>query len=118
MSVIHISSVEEFKKEILEHKGLSIIDFRAERCGPCRMLGPVIEQLAVEHKGVKIAKVNVDEQPELAGTFQISSIPVVYFIRDGQVVDRIVGANPPTVYQEKIAEHSAPAKETPMKMAA
>jgi len=110
MSVIHISSVEEFKKEILEHKGLSVVDFRAERCGPCRMLGPIIEQLGEEHKGVKIAKVNVDEQQQLAATFQISSIPVVYFIKDGQVIERIVGVNPASVYKEKIAEHSAPAK--------
>jgi thioredoxin 1 len=110
MSVIHISSVEEFKKEILEYKGISVIDFRAERCGPCRMLGPIIEQLAEEHKNVKVAKINVDENQELAASFQVSSIPVVYFMKDGQVVDRIVGANPATVYKEKIAQHSAPAK--------
>lgn len=112
MSVIHISSVEEFKKEILEHKGVAIIDFRAERCGPCRMLGPIIEQLAQEHKEIKVAKVNVDEQQQLAATFQVLSIPVVFFIKDGEVVDKIVGANPPTVYKERIAEHSAPAKAT------
>lgn len=110
MSVIHISSVEEFKKEILEYKGVSVIDFRAERCGPCRMLGPIIEQLAEEHKDVKIAKVNVDEQQELSGTFQVSSIPVVFFLKDGQVVDKVVGANPAIVYKEKIAQYSAPTK--------
>ena len=110
MSVIHISSVEEFKKEILEYKGISVIDFRAERCSPCRMLGPIIEQLAEEHKDVKVAKINVDENQELAASFQVSSIPVVYFMKDAQVVDRIVGANPATVYKEKIAQHSAPAK--------
>lgn len=108
MSVIHISSVEEFKKEILEYKGVSVIDFRAERCGPCRMLGPIIEQLGEENKEVKIAKVDVDKQQELAAAFQVSSIPVVYFIKNGQVVDKIVGANPATVYKEKIAQHSAP----------
>ena len=112
MSVIHISSVEEFKKEILEHKGVSVVDFRAERCGPCRMLGPIIEQLAEDHKNVKIAKVNVDEQQQLAATFQISSIPVVFFLKDGQVVERIVGVNPATVYKEKIIQHSSPAQAT------
>lgn len=111
MSVIHISSVEEFKKEILEYKGVSVIDFRAERCGPCRMLGPIIEQLGEENKEVKIAKVDVDKQQELAATFQVSSIPVVYFIKNGQVVDKIVGANPATVYKEKIAQHSAASVE-------
>jgi thioredoxin 1 len=110
MSVLHINSVDQFKKEILEYTGLSIVDFRAERCGPCRMLGPIIEQLADEYKDVRIAKVNVDEQRELAGTFQVSSIPVVFFIKNGEVVDHVVGANPPTVYKEKIAEHSKPAK--------
>jgi thioredoxin 1 len=108
MSVIHISSVEEFKKEILEYKGVSVVDFRAERCGPCRMLGPIIEQLGEENKEVKIAKVDVDKQQELAAAFQVSSIPVVYFIKNGEVVDKIVGANPATVYKEKIAQHSAP----------
>ena len=110
MSVIHISSVEEFKKEILEYKGVSVVDFRAERCGPCRLLGPIIEQLAEDHKNVKIAKVNVDEQQQLAATFQISSIPVVFFIKDWQVIERIVGVNPATVYKERIIEYSAPAK--------
>ena len=90
MSVIHISSVEQFKKEILENPGVSVIDFRAERCGPCRMLGPIIEQLAEKNKDVKIAKVNVDEVQELASTFQVSSIPVVFFIKNGQVVDKII----------------------------
>ncbi|MEI6774469.1 MAG: thioredoxin domain-containing protein [bacterium] len=110
MSVIHISSVEEFKKEILEYKGVSIVDFRAERCGPCRMLGPIIEQLGEEHKDIKVAKVDVDKQQQLAGTFQVSSIPVVFFLKDGQVVDKVIGANPATVYKEKIAQWSAPAK--------
>lgn len=110
MSVLHIKNPEEFKKEILESEKLAIIDFRAERCGPCRMLGPIVEQLAEDHKDVIVAKVNVDENQELAATFQVSSIPVVFFIKDGKIVDRIVGANPASVYQEKIAEHSAPAK--------
>jgi len=111
MSVIHIESTEQFKTEILESPRLSIVDFRAERCGPCRMLGPIMEQLANEHKDVTIAKVNVDEQRELANTFQVSSIPVVFFIKNGEVVDHVVGANPANVYKEKIAEHSAAAKE-------
>ncbi len=110
MSVIHISSVEEFKKEILEHKWVSVIDFRAERCGPCRMLGPIIEELGEQHKEIKVAKVDVDKQQELAAAFQVSSIPVVYFIKDGQVVDKVIGANPATVYEEKIVQHSTPAK--------
>ena len=107
MSVIHIKDVEEFKKEVLESGKLAVIDFRAERCGPCRMLGPIIEQLSEEYKDIVVAKVNVDENQQLAATFQVSSIPVVFFIKDGQVVDKVVGANPPTVYKERIAAHSS-----------
>ena len=107
MAALHISSVEEFKTQILEHKGLSIIDFRAERCGPCRMLGPIMEQLADEHKDVIIAKVNVDEVQQLAATFEVSSIPVVFFIKDGQVVDKVVGVNPASIYKDKITQYTA-----------
>jgi thioredoxin 1 len=107
MSVIHIESTQQFKQQILEHKGIAVIDFRAERCGPCRMLGPIIDQLSEEMKEIKFAKVNVEQQQELAATFQISSIPVVFFVKDGQVVDKIIGLNPPTVYKEKIADLSA-----------
>jgi thioredoxin 1 len=114
MSLIHIEGTEQFKKEILEHKGLSIVDFWAERCGPCRMLGPIMEQLAEKFSDVKIAKVNVEKNQELSSAFQVSSIPVVYFIKDGNVVEKIVGVNPPTVYEEKIAEHSAPSQEEKM----
>ncbi len=74
------------------------------------MLGPIIDQLAEKHPEVKIAKVSVEEHQDLAAAFQVTSIPVVFFVKDGQVIDRILGANPPTVYEEKIAEHSAPAK--------
>jgi len=110
MSVIHIKNVEEFTKEVMQSGKLAVVDFRAERCGPCRMLGPIIEQLGEEHKDIVIAKVNVDENQELSATFQVSSIPVVFFVKDGKVIDKVVGANPPTVYKEKIAEHSKPAK--------
>jgi thioredoxin 1 len=110
MSIIKIEGTEQFQKEILTHPGVSIVDFWAERCGPCRMLGPIIETLAEEYKDVKIAKVDVDKNQELANAFQVTSIPVVYFIKNGEVVERIVGANPANVYKEKIAEHSAPAK--------
>jgi len=75
------------------------------------MLWPIIDQLAEKHPETKIAKVSVEEHQELAAAFQVSSIPVVYFIKDGQVIDKIIWVNPPTVYEEKIAEHSAPTTE-------
>ena len=106
MSLIHITSAEQFKTEVITHPGLVVLDFRAEWCGPCRMIGPVIEELEHDNavKGVKVAKVNVDENPELASTFQVSSIPVVFFMKNGQAIDTIVGANPKGVYQAKIDE--------------
>jgi thioredoxin 1 len=110
MSVIHIESTDHFKQKILEHKGLSIVDFRAERCGPCRMLGPIIDQLAEKHPEIKVAKVNVEQHQELASAFQVSAIPVIYFIKNGKVIEKIIGVNPPTVYEEKIAEHLKPSE--------
>lgn len=96
MSIIHIENTDQFKKEVVEHQGIVVVDFRAERCGPCRMIGPVMEDLAHENaaKGVRVAKVNVEENPDLASAFQVSSIPAVFFMKNGQPVDTIVGANP------------------------
>lgn len=108
MATIHIESKEQFKTEVLDNKGLTIVDFRASRCGPCRMLGPIIDQLAEKHPNVKVVKVSVEEHQDLAAAFEVSSIPVVFFIKDGQAVERLVGVNPPTVYEERIAEHTAP----------
>lgn len=99
---LHIESTEHFKQEILAYNGIAMVDFRASRCWPCRMLGPIVDQLAEEMPQYKIAKVNVEEQQELAATFQISSIPVIFFLKNGVVVDKIVGVNPPTVYKEKL----------------
>jgi thioredoxin 1 len=106
MGIIHIENPEQFKKEVVEYKGLVVVDFRAEWCGPCRMIGPVMEELAHDNEatGVKVAKINVDNNPELAGAFQVSSIPVIFFMKDGQPVDTIIGANPKGVYQNKIDE--------------
>jgi len=106
MAIIHIKDAEQFKTEIISHPWLVVLDFRAEWCGPCRMIGPVMEELEHDNadKNVIVAKVNVDENPELAWAFQVSSIPVVFFMKNGQPVDTIVGANPKGVYQNKIDE--------------
>jgi thioredoxin 1 len=84
---------------------ITVLDFWAQWCGPCRMVGPVIEELANDNKddeGVAIGKVDVDQNPEAAVRFGIRSIPAVIYFRDGQEVDRIMGANPKSVYQDKI----------------
>ena len=87
---------DENIKELINSGKPVVIDFWAEWCGPCRMLGPVMEELATDNAGkkVQIVKVNVDEQPELAGAFRIQSIPAVFFVQNGQMVHQVIGVNP------------------------
>lgn len=89
-----------FQEEIKE--GLVLVDFWAEWCGPCRMLGPIIEELAEEVKDVKIAKLNVDEAQQTAMKYGVMSIPTVILFKDGQVVETLVGVRPMEAYLEAI----------------
>jgi len=92
-----------FKTEVLDSDKLSVIDFWAEWCGPCRAIGPVIEELAKEYEGkVKIGKVNVDINPQISMTYGITSIPAILFIKNGEVVDKLVGAQPKGNFVKKI----------------
>lgn len=95
-----------FETEVLKGDKLSVIDFWAPWCGPCLALGPTIETLAKEYDGkVTVGKVNVDENPQLSINYGITSIPAVLFIKNGQVVDKQVGAAPKSAFEKKIQQH-------------
>lgn len=95
-----------FEEEVLKSDKLSVIDFWAPWCGPCLALGPTIEALAKEYEGrVLVGKVNVDENPKLSVDYGITSIPAVLFIKNGQVVDKQIGAAPKPVFEKKIQQH-------------
>ncbi|MCO5230285.1 MAG: thioredoxin [Chitinophagales bacterium] len=86
---------DNFQSEVLDSKKVAMVDFWAEWCGPCRMVGPVVEELANEYEGkALVAKCDVDEYGEVAAQFGIRSIPTILFFKDGELVDRVVGAVP------------------------
>ena len=93
MSVINITK-ENFKQEVAEYKGTVLLDFWAVWCGPCRMLSPIVDEIAEERTDIKVGKVNVDDQMELAQIFQIVNIPTLVIVKDGEVVNKSVGAIP------------------------
>ena len=102
MSIVHLNK-ENFKSEVLEASVPVVVDFFAEWCAPCVMLGPILEELSSQYADkCKICKVNVDENPELASQYQISSIPAIFFIKNGEVVDQSLGVLPAQAFQEKI----------------
>lgn len=93
MAVVHLNK-DNFKSEVLDSKGLVLVDFWATWCGPCQMLGPVIEEIAGEVTDVKICKLDVDENQELAKEYRVMSIPTLIVFKDGQIAKREVGAKP------------------------
>ena len=94
-----------FKEEVLDAKGLVLVDFWAPWCGPCRMVGPIIDEVAGDYEGkVKIGKLNTDEEMELAAQYHIMSIPTKMIFKDGQPVDKIMGAVPKPVITKKLDE--------------
>ena len=93
MPVIKINK-ENFASEVLNSNKPVLLDFYADWCGPCRMVGPIVSEIANERSDVKVGKINVDEQPELAAQFQVMSIPMLAAIKNGKLENQVVGYRP------------------------
>ena len=96
---------QTFKQKVLENKGIAVVDFWAPWCGPCRTVGPVIDELAKELEGkVKIGKINVDENSQIANQYGVMSIPSILFFKNGQPVKTMVGAQSKETYRQEIEQ--------------
>ena len=93
MSVININN-NNFQDEVMHSEKLVLLDFWASWCGPCRMVSPIVDEIATERSDIKVCKINVDEQPELAARFGVMSIPTLVVMKNGKVINQAVGARP------------------------
>ena len=93
MSVININN-NNFQDEVMHSEKLVLLDFWASWCGPCRMVSPIVDEIAAERSDIKVCKINVDEQPELAARFGVMSIPTLVVMKNGKVVNQATGARP------------------------
>ena len=98
----------DFEKEIEQHHGLAVVDFWAAWCAPCRMIAPILDQLATEYgPKAKVAKLDVDTNQRTASRFGVRSIPTVLFFKDGKLVDQVIGAVPKAQLDLKFKQHAA-----------
>jgi thioredoxin 1 len=101
-TTLHLTE-QSFDAEIGKHKEVLMVDFWAEWCQPCRAIAPTLEELALESKGsVSLAKVNVDDNPQLAARYGVRSIPTILFMKDGKVMDQVIGAVPKSQLKKKL----------------
>jgi thioredoxin 1 len=108
MAAAHLTEVTDatFGSEVEQYKGLVLVDFWATWCGPCRMVAPIMEQIAGEYDGkLKVTKMDVDANQRTPTRFNVRSIPSILFFKDGRHVDTVVGAYPKPAFLEKIQQH-------------
>jgi len=102
------ATVASFQKEVLEASEPVVVDFWAEWCGPCRMISPILEEISNEYQGkLKIVKVNVDEEPQLAMDYQVTGIPLLGVFHNGKMVKQMVGARPKAAILSELSEFLA-----------
>ncbi len=100
-----VAKVEQatWDREVMKAPGLVMVDFWAVWCGPCQMVAPIVDELAAEYAGkLKVMKLNTDENPEIAGQYQVMSIPSILFFKNGQPVEKLIGARPKRQFKEVI----------------
>ena len=102
-SIVYLTD-DTFEDEVINSEGPVLVDYWADWCGPCKMIAPIIEELAGEYadKGIKIAKVDIDAAPELATKFSVMNVPTLLFLKDGAEVDKLIGAQSKAEIQKRL----------------
>ena len=107
MANVNAVTDSTWQSEVEQHDGLAVVDFWATWCGPCRMIAPIVEQLAADYAGkAKVLKLDVDSNQATAMKFNIRSIPQVLFFKNGKVVDQVIGAVPRSMLEAKFKQHA------------